>query len=345
MSLSQKILGVEIGEISLEILQSFFQEEREESDVLEFKSFHTEKNNQNDFRHKEDAVLRTICAFLNSNGGLLVWGAPAEKKGSDGDGKKKITGKLSPVEKDIEKDSFISKLANRIIPSPSGIKFGKIKVEDNKFVYVIEVEQSPTKPHQVNNIYYMRLDGQTVTAPHHYIEALFKQIKYPDLRGYIKFEKLDVDRMSNSYQLNIGVIIFNFSPFQNEENVSFQLTVFPGFIDNEVDDRISYHAGGAGMKFKNMADVLHYRLPHRHDVLVFIKPEDLILSRNEVIFALDFGGRFSPRKLSSYKMRIGNSLLENSTSLVSTSEENILIYDLSKDEGTIEETVNKLLKR
>ena len=28
----------------------------------------------------------------------------------------------------------------------------------------------------------MRLDGQTRNAPHHYIEALFKQIKFPNLK-------------------------------------------------------------------------------------------------------------------------------------------------------------------
>lgn len=344
MSLSQKILGVEIGEISLKILQSFFQEEKEESDVLEFKSFHTEKNNQNDYKHKEDGVLRTICAFLNSNGGLLIWGAPGGEKRSSVDSKKVFTGKLSPVDRDIEKDAFISKLANRIIPSPSGIRFGKIKVEENEFVYVIEVEQSLTKPHQVNNTYFMRLDGQTVTAPHHYIEALFKQIKYPHLEGYISFGKISTYNTSIFY-MEISVVIFNFSPFQNEENVSFQLTASVGVFNQTNDKNVSItrtKEKGGKMVFKNFADVLHYGVPHRHATTLAINSIALISKDYEIMFSVNFGGRLSPRKISGYKIRFDASLNEY---LILNSEENALMYEVNKDKENKEEMIKKLLGR
>ena len=56
----------------------------------------------------------------------------------------------------------------------------------------------------------MRMDGQSRPAPHHYVEALFKQIKYPNLEGYIKFDELTLD--DGTYYLNISFIVFNYFP-------------------------------------------------------------------------------------------------------------------------------------
>ena len=344
MSITNSITGINIEDITLENLTNFFIDEKEESDIFELKSF--VERGQNNYNHKENGVLKTICGFLNSSGGLIIWGAPVGliPKGRT---EKVFTGALSPVERNLEKDAFIGKITNRIIPTPTDIKFKKITVAENQFAYLLEVPESKTKPHQFDNRYFMRLDGQTKVAPHHYIEALFKQIKYPELGGYIKFGRLSSN--GGLCFLNIMVFIFNHSPLQNEENVSFNLTINRGTFHNHNvpngDDRISYHLDGHQLRFNNIAEILHYGSPPYHSAIVVLRPADLVANNNEVAFLLHFGGKFSPMKNSEYKMRLNNPLPEDSTSLVYSVEENRIMYDLGKDKGEEKEKVNAILER
>ena len=75
MKLSTQIFGVEsIDQITEEMLIDYFKEEHEETDLLEFKSFYDKK--QGNYKEKESTVLKNICAFLNSSGGIIVWGDP-----------------------------------------------------------------------------------------------------------------------------------------------------------------------------------------------------------------------------------------------------------------------------
>ncbi|MEZ0538935.1 AlbA family DNA-binding domain-containing protein [Fibrella arboris] len=172
-------LGKSIYKISnQEITDFFLAEERNEMLTLEFKSYVQHDNNHN-IRSKEQAILKTICAFLNSNGGLLIWGAPAEK--TNASGQKVCIGPLSLVEKRYSRDEFVNKISTRIDPLAVGVLFESFEIEPGKFVYIFDVPESPGKPHQVEGCYYVRLDGQTRTAPNYFVEALFKQIKRPAL--------------------------------------------------------------------------------------------------------------------------------------------------------------------
>ena len=344
MSITNSITGINIEDITLENLSNFFSVEKEESDIFELKSF--VERGQNNYGHKENGVLKTICGFLNSSGGLIIWGAPVGQIPA-GRTENVFTGALSPVDRNLEKDAFIGKVTNRIIPIPTGIKFKKIEVAENQYAYLIEIPESETKPHQFDNRYFMRLDGQTKVAPHHYIEALFKQIKYPELGGYIKFGRLSTN--GDLYFLNIMVFIFNHSPLQNEENVSFNLTINKGIFHNHNvpngDNRISYHLDGHQLRFNNFAEILHYGSPPYHSAIVVLRPDDLVANNNVVEFHLHFGGKFSPMKNSEYKMRLNNTLPKDSTPLVYSIEENRIMYELGKDKGEEIDKVNALLGR
>lgn len=345
MSITNSIIGLNIENITLEDLNNFFKNENEESDIFELKSFF-ERPGQNNYKLKEDAILKTICGFLNSSGGLIIWGAPSGQI-PEGRTEKIFVGDLSPVKKNLEKDAFIGKITNRLIPTPTGIKFKKIQVTDNQYVYLIEVQKSETKPHQFDNRYFMRLDGQTKIAPHHYVEALFKQIKYPEIGGYIRFGKLTTN--GSLYFLDIMVFIFNHSPLQNEEDVSFSLTVNKGTFYNynvpNGDDRINYKLDGHQLRFSNIAKILHYGAPPFHRDIIVLRPAELTANNNEIEFHLHFGGKFSPMKSSEYKMKLDNTLPENTTSLVYSIEENNLMYELGKDKGEEIEKVNAILGR
>jgi hypothetical protein len=193
----------------------YFSNEREESDTIEFKSY--VERNQNNHANKEAAVLKTVCAFLNSSGGMLIWGAPMGHT-PDGRQTKVFTGTLSPVTRLIEKDTFISRIANSIIPLSNLVKMHRVEVEAGSYVYVIDVEQSIHKPHQFDNRYWVRLDGQTGTAPHYLIDALFKQIRYPNLGGYIKFNKCSLAAY-NILDLDLTIVVVNHSRDQNEYDI------------------------------------------------------------------------------------------------------------------------------
>ena len=42
--------------------------------------------------------------------------------------------------------------------------------------------KSDYAPHQFNGKYYMRIDGHTITTPHHYVEALMRKLPIQDLK-------------------------------------------------------------------------------------------------------------------------------------------------------------------
>lgn len=197
-----------IEELTLDDIENYFLEPKEESDQIEYKSWY-DHNQSKDLKHKESAVLKSISAFLNTNGGILIWGSPREQREGDN---KIFMGPLDPVQKEYKIDTFISKIVNRIIPIPDGVKMNSVPTE-NGFVYIFEIKSSVTKPHQFDSRFFMRMDGQTVKAPYHYVEALFKSVKFPILSCV----NVKVDYRQNFY--NIKADIVNDSVYLNAENL------------------------------------------------------------------------------------------------------------------------------
>ncbi len=329
----ENILGRRIEEIDILFLIEFFREERLESDVLELKSFYDQNEDvaKDKFNDKQSDVLKTICGFLNSSGGVVIWGAPVGRK----EGKNKVfLGGLSPVDRRIEKDSFINRLSDRTVPLPSDIRFLMIEVENGKFIYVIEVLPSITKPHQYDNRYYMRLDGQTRIAPHHYIEALFKQVKFPILEGYIAINSYEVRQEERVCAMTVSVYIFNFSPFLNEENAWYK------FITNT---DILIRSDNAKNPIKEgSVPLLHYGTPLYAAFDLKFTERDLNFFKQKVIFFLAFGGKNSPQKISHYELNFSKEIQGNNFSdLFVKIEENKFYHDFSKDNS---ETKEKILK-
>jgi predicted HTH transcriptional regulator len=210
MSFVLKYFGKEIENLTYQDVVDFFSTEKEESDKIEFKSYVA----GGDEKDKENGIIRSVCAFLNSIGGVVVWGAPVGQS-VPGKTEKVFTGALSPLNKLIEKDYFINRLTDLITPAPNGITFTRLE-NARQYVYILNIEPSEYSPHQFRNTYYMRIDGQTKPAPHHYIEALFKKITYPHLKGFIKIEEIKND--GRQFFLRVSFIIFNMSKLQNEHS-------------------------------------------------------------------------------------------------------------------------------
>ena len=331
----ENIFEKSIDELELQDIIDFFKLPKEESDIIEYKSFHVK--NQTNFKEKEKAVLKTICAFLNSSGGLLIWGAPIEKL----EGKLKIyAGELSPVKGIIKKDNFISKITNRIIPLADKILFKTIPIENDSCIVLIEVAKSEYKPHQFDNRYWMRLDGQTKVAPHHYVQALFNQIKYPNLEGYLKLTKVQklksdlripgFDQNKNYLKLDIEIFIFNYSGLLNEENLSIKLVSNPGkFRDYRIDGhRNLFKQEGHIFVNPNAESILRYGEPYEKYFILLVDEQDLRENNFMLQFWLSFGGKKSPPKRSIYEFNVKDYGVDNYNDLLVQLTENKLAVDL-----------------
>src|SRR5258706_13008361 len=107
------LLGKEPGALSYADIEEYFKTERIESDSIEFKSFNPGEHENTAI----DLLCRAICGFLNSDGGIVIWGAPKETKIGI---KRQCVLPLSPVNKEHNKDSLVSTFCDSIISMPVG---------------------------------------------------------------------------------------------------------------------------------------------------------------------------------------------------------------------------------
>lgn len=293
-----------------EDIEHFFSTEKEETDQLEFKSY----NSNGKLEDKLSGLIEGITAFLNSSGGVLIWGAPEGKKNPIQDRKERVfSGNLTSLPLAIEKDWLISKVSDKIIPLPAGIRVQLLRRDDYQ-VCVFEIDESRYSPHQTDGKYYMRIDGQKKPAPHHYIEALFKKISYPQLEAYIRpssFNKID-----KGYSLKIYFNFFNFSPFENEEYFNFRVLVSRGMFMRGAPVSRGYAVPGfskRGTEFSpvDRLDILHYGQGHGVTEDIEFYNEDIDNPNGVASIMIFFGGKKSPMKMNKYEIKLINLSIEN----------------------------------
>ncbi|GGF23381.1 AlbA family DNA-binding domain-containing protein [Hymenobacter cavernae] len=338
MEYSQIYFGKPLGQLTYPDLEAFFSVEREESDQLEFKSC----NPNGKLDDKIEGVTQGICAFLNSSGGLLIWGAPEGKK-VDGKKEKVFVGDLTRVPLTVEKDWLISKISDKIIPLPIGIRAQLIRKDDYQ-VCVFEIDESPYAPHQTDNIYYMRIDGQKKPAPHHYIEALFKKVTYPRLEAYIIPE--DMDTIEKGCYLELEFFFFNFSPFINEEGFYYKIQILGGvFADYNPHQVVhpKYTLQGSQYTYRNEGKILYNGEPISIDKKInFTSSQRHVLKdKNTGEILVFFGGKTSPIKVSRYKIDLSGDL-DNVRERVSIVYENKLISEIQTE---INDSENDMLEK
>jgi hypothetical protein len=282
---SQTTFGKNLEELNYEDIKAYFITEREETNRLEFKSYNTlEKNDQ-----ALAGVTRAISALLNSEGGLVIWGAPKGERNKD---KVQVfKGDLCPGDTSYEKDWLINKVSDNITSLPMGIRVRTITHSNKEFVYIFEIQESHYKPHQYQGIYNVRLDGQTKPAPHYLVDALFRQIKFPLIEGYLKFTvctKVNLLKLRTKF----NVYLYNFSQLQPEESVTFSLRSSKGEISKGYS---TYVSSGA-------VPALHYGQP---TVEAFsLDLEHSLLT--ELVRYVEISILFKAKKFTSEKILVSN---------------------------------------
>lgn len=181
-SFINQIFRKSIDELTLEDIEVFFSTAQEETSVLEFKSGDVEIND----------IFKEIAAFLNTEGGLLIIGAPKEEKIKLGKNTiARCQGELT-YSKFKNKDALYQKIASNITPCPTHIKIKEFHSEEGA-VYVLDIPQSVTPPHQSNadGRYYIRLEAIARPAPHGLVQALFDKRRRPRLTADLNIEEYD----------------------------------------------------------------------------------------------------------------------------------------------------------
>lgn len=90
MKYSQIQFGKDLYDLVYDDILEFFDTEKEESLNLEFKSYPAQGSAQ----EKENSVMKATCGLLNSEGGIIIWGAPTEIR--DAQGNTTAQGALTP---------------------------------------------------------------------------------------------------------------------------------------------------------------------------------------------------------------------------------------------------------
>lgn len=320
MSLIENYFGKSgIEHVTYDHIVSFFSIDKKESDRLEFKSYDPRENiNGRPKTEKEhfETILESIVASLNSDGGILIWGAPAGVI-KEGDKEKSFIGEPILIPFKYEDDQIIRKITDKINPIPNRVR-KKIIEKDGKYIYVFEVERSEYSPHQVNNLFYMRIDGATKIAPYHYIEALFKKIKSPDIRGYIKIENWTQHKElmppTDEYHLRISAIIFNFSKLQNDYNLTYNILTDIGSFENSkslLNSPNTKYPNSGLLRRLNVKDIIFYGEPIIEKYTIIINPYELNKSNYVANIVLFFGTKLSPMKCSRYKINLKYKNLDN----------------------------------
>ena len=127
MDYSSSYFGKPLNEIKYEDIVDYFAQEQVETETIEFKSYHQSEG----FESSLNLVIRGISSFLNSSGGIIIWGAP---KGIKRNSDKIFIGKLSPVKTYKNKDTLINKIAGVITPMPINISIETLSTDESNFV-------------------------------------------------------------------------------------------------------------------------------------------------------------------------------------------------------------------
>lgn len=282
MSFSKQYFDKELTELTSKDLIKFFESKQIESIHLEFKQYNP-RANQDLFYF----ILPGITAFLNSEGGLLIFGAP---KPTQENKKEYYQGELTPFPPDFipDKDTIIRKISDNIRSMPLGIKFHLVEF-DSGLVAVFEVPQSQIKPHQLNDKYLIRLDGQNRPAPHFLIQALMKEVKSPDLFLKVEFTSFEVDH--TYHNIHFKSQLFNNVDSINDLNVEMQIKA-----------SIQYHIYSQP---KATFPVLSQGVPGSHNQIIKIGNNNFSRSDDNFLeIGFVFGGEKSVRKISYFLLKL-----------------------------------------
>lgn len=233
MSFLEKYFGKSATELEVRDILNFFKRSQTEGRHLEFKSGEA----------KIEKVLKEVTAFLNTEGGLLILGAPRE---ADIPGMVKLRSSFGePEPSKITDSEFVyRKISEGIDPAPKGIFVQQVKFNSGS-VFLIDVPASANPPHQLGatGTYYVREEDMSRPGLHTEVEKLFLKKRKADPQL-----KIMLEREPDSVLLTLN--FFNASNV-SADGLNFSLQCFP--VRDQKDSRLSLekHRGSFLAKGEN----------------------------------------------------------------------------------------------
>lgn len=330
MTITEAIFNKAIHCLIKEDIENHFSKEQGETDISEYKSY-VDYNNQQGTKNSRDKeklsdIIKTICAFLNSEGGVLIWGAPIPT--DNGNKEKVCKGDLTPVSVKIERDQFINRIASEISPTPLRINFQPIDLGNDTYCYVFETSKSDFAPHQYKGTYYMRMDGSTRPAPHQYVEALMKKITLPKLYAQVLLST--AIELPKYAIIPLIVCIRNLSKYIHDKNVTYAINV-DGADLISCDCTSIPTIGFEKVITSEAKKVLHYKMPFVENFFV-IRDRDKNYGK-QLSIQLSVWGDLSPVITSQYNGHFNSGILGVRYDTLEANE-NRYLYD-DDDENTL----------
>lgn len=184
------------------------------------------------FESEQKNLAKSISAFGNSEGGVIVWGIKTGKADTDYAVAKK------PIKNVSNFISLIEGFTSILTSPPHPNVLSKIVYEDEKtdIGYVItHIPKSSKRPFQVINDkdfrYYIRAGSCSLPAPDTFLRSLFGQEPQPNAFLTFGVSPVEVDEI-NTIKMKIGVILHN-----GGENIARNVN---GYV----------HVGGLDMKLE-----------------------------------------------------------------------------------------------
>lgn len=167
MYYSEVFFKKDIYNITESDIIDFFQNSPEESSILKLKSGET----------KIETIYQEVCALHNTQGGLIITGAPRPRKEEN---REFFDGELTRSFL-RNKDWLYQKISSNVSPAPSGLRIHDVKMSDSRYIQIIDIPKSLYPPHQClnNGIYYLRFETESRFAPHGLVEAMFNRRQEP----------------------------------------------------------------------------------------------------------------------------------------------------------------------
>lgn len=172
-SWTEEIIGKEANSLIMSDLAEFFAQHPREGLHLEFKSGEADFNK----------LRKEACAFLNTEGGLIILGAPRENNEVP----------PRPDLSDIDNAAYVlQQITNGIVPAPKGLRVHQVRGEDGS-IFLIDVAASDIPPHQLQGSgqYYVREGAVSRPAMHEEVERMFMENRKPSLDLQIEIERPD----------------------------------------------------------------------------------------------------------------------------------------------------------
>ncbi len=154
-----------IDDITFNDIKYLIDSNFEENKFLEYKSELQGKN-------EKKQILKSVCGFANSEGGLFIYGISEDKNNL------KPKGVSIPNGWDKKRLQLVNIIKNGIEPNNINYKINKVDIENSdKVIILIEVKKSFNMPHRVVNAhikdFYIRKDGQTESMEYNNLKEYF----------------------------------------------------------------------------------------------------------------------------------------------------------------------------